>query len=65
MEGVDNQSTSCCTGNSPSGKVSGTDQEILKFDPNFHPVLQGLEERKNAMSCLENGYEQFYLVRKM
>lgn len=42
-------------------------REILKFDPQLPPSLQGLEEMEERYELLENGYERFkeYLVREM
>lgn len=42
-------------------------REILEFDPELPPSLQGLEEKEERYELLGNSYEQFkeYLVRKM
>lgn len=42
-------------------------QEILKFDPELPPSLQGLEEKKEHFSQLENNYAAFkeYLLEEL
>jgi threonine synthase len=42
-------------------------REILEFDPELPPSLQGLEEKQERYDLLGNSYEQLkeYLVRKM
>jgi threonine synthase len=42
-------------------------REILKFDPELPPSLQGLEEKPENYKLLENGYDHFkaFLVREM